>query len=64
MFIGRTDVKAEGPVLWLPDVKSQFIGNDPEAGKDWGQEEFEHTLGDSEGQRSLACWDLRESDTT
>ena len=34
MLIGRTDVKAEGPILWLPDVKSQFIGNDPDAGKD------------------------------
>ena len=43
MFIGRTDVKAEAPILWLPDVKSQFIGNDPDAGKDWGHEEFEHT---------------------
>ena len=34
MFIGRTNVKAEAPILWLPDVKSQFIGNDPDAGKD------------------------------
>ena len=35
IFIGRTD--AEAPVLWLPDVKSQFIGKDPDAGKNWGQ---------------------------
>ena len=37
IFIGRTD--AEAPILWLPDVKSQLIGKDPDAGKDWGQEE-------------------------
>ena len=37
IFIGRTD--AEAPVLWPPDVKSWFIGKDPDAGKDWGQEE-------------------------
>ena len=37
IFIGRTD--AEAPVLWLPDVKSWLIGKDPDAGKDWGQEE-------------------------
>ena len=39
IFIGRTDVEAETPILWPSDVKSQFIGKDPEAGKDWGQEE-------------------------
>ena len=37
IFIGRTD--AEAPILWPPDVKSQLIGKDPEAGKDWRQEE-------------------------
>ena len=37
--IGRTDAKAETPVLWLPHVKSWFIGKDPDAGRDWGQEE-------------------------
>ena len=37
IFLGRTD--AEAPILWLPDVKSQLIGKDPDAGKDWGQEE-------------------------
>ena len=37
-FIGRTDAKAEAPILWSPDVKSQ-LGNDPDAEKDWGQEE-------------------------
>ena len=39
MFIGRSDVGAETPVLWPPDVKSWLIGKDPDAGKDWGQEE-------------------------
>ena len=39
IFTGRTDAKAEAPVLWPPDVKSQHIGKDPHAGKDWGQEE-------------------------
>ena len=39
VFIGRTDVEAETPVLWLPDAKSQLIGKDPDAGKDCRQEE-------------------------
>ena len=30
MFIGRTDVKAEAPILWPPDVKSRLIGRDPD----------------------------------
>ena len=38
MFIGRTDVEAETPILWLPDVKNWLIGKDPDAGKDWRQE--------------------------
>ena len=37
IFIGRTD--AEAPILWPPDVKSRLIGKDPDAGKDWRQEE-------------------------
>ena len=36
--IGRTDAEAEAPILWPLDAKSQFIGKDPDAGKDWGQE--------------------------
>ena len=36
-FIGRTD--AETPILWPPDVKSRLLRKDPDAGKDWGQEE-------------------------
>ena len=39
MFFGRTDAKAETPILWLPDAKIWPIGKDPDAGKDWGQEE-------------------------
>ena len=39
VFIGRTDAKAETPILWPPDVKSWLIGKHPDAGKDWGQEE-------------------------
>jgi len=39
VFIGRTDVEAETPVLWPPHVKSWLIGKDSNAGRDWGQEE-------------------------
>ena len=39
VFIGRTDAEAETPVLWLPHGKSWLIGKDPDAGRDWGQEE-------------------------
>ena len=39
VFIGRTDVEAETPILWPPDWKSWLIWKDPYAGKDWGQEE-------------------------
>ena len=67
IFIGRTD--AEAPILQPPDAKNWLIGKDSDAGKDWRQEkkgmigwhhwfhghEFEQTLGDSEGQGSLAC---------
>ena len=34
IFIGRTDAKAEAPIFWLPDVKSQLIGKDPDVEKD------------------------------
>ena len=39
VFIGRTDVEAETPIFWLPDTKSWLVWKDPDAGKDWGQEE-------------------------
>ena len=39
VFIGRTDVEGETPILWPPAAKSWLIWKDPDAGKDWGQEE-------------------------
>ena len=39
MFIRSTDAEAETPILWPPDAKSWLIGKDPDAGRDWGQEE-------------------------
>ena len=72
VFIGRTDIEAETPILWPPDVKSWLIWKDPDAGKDWGQEKgttedemvgwpshgFGWTPGVGDGQRVLACWSL------
>ena len=53
MFIGRTDVEAETPILWPPDAKSSLIGKDPDAGRDWGQEEKGTT------EDEMAGWHLR-----
>ena len=39
IFIERTDAEAETPILWPPDVKNWLTGKDPDAGKDWRQEE-------------------------
>ena len=39
MVIGGTDVEAETPILWPPDAESWLIWKDPDAGKEWGQEE-------------------------
>ena len=39
IFIGRTDAETEAPILWSPDAKSPLTGKDPDAKKDWGQEE-------------------------
>ena len=39
VFIGRTNAEAETPILWPPHTKSWLIGKDPDAGRDWGQEE-------------------------
>ena len=39
VFIGRTDVEAETPVLWPPDEKNWLVWKDPDGGKDWGPEE-------------------------
>ena len=60
IFTGRTD--AEASILWPPDVKSQHIGKDPDAGKDWGKKEkgvtedemveWHHQLNGHESQQS------------
>ena len=39
IFIGKTDAEAEAATLWPPDAKSRLVGKDPDAGKDWRQEE-------------------------
>ena len=71
IFIGRTDAEVEAPLLWPPDVKNRLTGKDPDAGKDWRQEEkgttddevvgwhlqleFEQAPLVDDGQGSLAC---------
>ena len=71
VFIGRTDVEAETPILWPPHAKNWLIGKDPDAGRDWRREEkgttedemagwhhwheFGWTLGVGNGQGGLAC---------
>ena len=49
VFIGGTDVEAETPILWLPDVESWLIRKDPDAGKDWGWAEKETIEGEMFG---------------
>ena len=49
VFIGGTDVEAETPILWPPDVESWLIWKDPDGGKDWGQEEKGTTEGEMVG---------------
>ena len=39
IFFGKIDAEAETPILWLPDAKNRLIGKDPDAGKDWRQED-------------------------
>ena len=48
-FIGRTNAEAETPILGPPDAKSWLFGKDPDAGKDWGQEEKGATEDDMAG---------------
>ena len=67
IFTGRTDAEAETPILWPPDVKSQLIGKDPHAGKDWRQEEkgmtedemvgWHHRLNGHEFEQALGVGD-------
>ena len=49
IFIGRTDAEAEALILWPPEAKSWLIRKDPDAGKDWKQEEKETTEDDIVG---------------
>ena len=49
IFIGRTDTKAETPILWPPHLKNWLTGKDPDAGKDWRQEEKGMTEDDMVG---------------
>ena len=49
VLTGRTDAKAEAPILWPPDTKSQLIRKDPDAGKDWEQQEKRVTEDEMDG---------------
>ena len=49
IFTGRTDAEAETPILWPPDAKSWVLGKDPDAGKDWRQEEKGTTEDEMDG---------------
>ena len=55
-FIGRTDAETETPILWPPDVKSWLIWKDPDAGKDWGQEEKGMTEDEMVGWHHWLNW--------
>ena len=55
VFTGRTDAEAETPILWPPHAKSWLIWKDPDAGKDWGQEE-KGTTEDKSWMASLTQW--------
>ena len=71
MFIGRTDAKAETPVLWPPHVKSWLLGKDSDAGRDWEQEEkgmtedeivgWHHQLDGHESEQAPGVGDGREA---
>ena len=56
MFIGRTDVEGETPILWTPDTKSRLIEKDPNAGKDWGQKEKGMTEDEMVGWHQPTRW--------
>ena len=71
IFIGRTNAEDGTPVLWPPDVKSQLIWKDPDAGKDWRQEEkgttedemdgLHHWLNEHEFEQALGVRDGQRS---
>ena len=54
-FIWRTDAETEAPIFWPPDAKTWLTGKDPDAGKDWGQEEKGTTWWDG-WMASLTQW--------
>ena len=67
IFIGRTDAENEAPILWPPDAKNWLTGKDPDAGKDWRQEEkgttedemvgWHHWLDGHESEQALGVGD-------
>ena len=71
VFIGRTDIEAETPILWPPDAKSWLFGKDPDARKDWRQEEkgttanemvgWHHQLDGHEFEQALGVSDGQRS---
>ena len=60
VFIGRTNAEAETPLLWPPDVKNWLIWKDPDAGKDWGQEEKGTTEDSITDSMDMGLGGLRE----
>ena len=56
IFIGRTDTEAEATILWAPEAKSQLIGKDPDAGKDWRQKEKGDAKERDDWMTSLTKW--------
>ena len=62
VFLGRTGIEAETPILWPPHAKSRFIWKDPDAGNDWGQEEKGTTEDEMAGWHHLL--DAREFEWT
>ena len=56
IFNERTDAEAEALILWPPDAKSQLIVKDPDAGKDWGQEEKGKTENEMVGGHHWLIW--------
>ena len=71
IFLGKTDAEAETPILWPPEVKKRLIGKDPDAGKDWRQEEkgttedemveWHHRLDGHEFEETLGVGDEQKS---
>ena len=74
IFIGRPDAESETPIFWPPDTKSQLIGKDPDAGKDFRQEEkgmtedeligWHHRLNGQGGMVCCSQWGHKESHMT